>query len=595
MDGFKRPVPKNNDPVKNQDLTEQKPNPPLPADEPLDVNQDPSVDQEADEAVVAGVTAIGGLTLKWQHLKKWLTGWWRNKKLRYTTLGSLMAVLAILLIVPLTRYGILNAVGIKASAQVMVVDDETNLPLKNALVRLGNVETESDETGVANVTGVRLGNQELLVSKPGYGDFISPTKIQTGRNLIDEVRMTATGNRYAFRVLDWHSSTALKDVLAESELDGASAFSDEEGLLKLVTPPSDEPISLVFQLEGYNSLTFKTEPTNFQEQEVKLVREGYNAFISKRDGQFDLYRSLLDGSQVEKIVEATGKERERTLALSVDPSGQYAALVSTRDGRRNEDGFVLSSLYLVNLNDGALSRIDLSESIEIVGWSKERLVYTAQTAGASGYSPERFKIRSVQIGAMAADTLETSNYFHDVILADDRIYYGPGESFQQNRPAEHFMSFLSDGTDRRTHLESRTVRIARTDFDTLVLETIKPNFKQEWFAFSLSSQFAERLDGQPASFEYWSANAQFINSPDGNWLAWQEERDGKDVIMLRDGGGAQRVLANIEGARAPLTWIGNELVIFRVVKPGESADYIISLEPDAQPVKLSDVTNVAGN
>lgn len=597
MDGFKNPQSK---PETDTDLQAES----LPGDnsspekaEASDEVQvaDAQTDEEADEAVVAGVAAIGGIALKWHHVKHFFKRWWNNKKLRYLTLSGAVAVLAVLFIVPLTRYGILNAVGLKASASLLVVDDETGLPLKNAIVRVGGAEAPSGDDGWASVSGIRLGDQSLQIVKPGYGDYLRAVRIHTGGNTLDEIRMIATGTRFAFRVTDWHNEQELSGVLAEATASGASAFSDGEGLVKLATPPSEEQIEITFSVDGYNTHTVSTDPANFDEQSVRLVKAGYNAFISKRDGEFDLYRSLLDGSEVTKIVEATGRERQSSLALSLGGEGRFAALVSTRDGERNDDGFVLSGLYMVELETGNLKRIDLSETIDLIGWAGDRLVYVAQTSGESGYSPQRFKIRSIQPEEVAAQTLETSNYFYGVTLADGRIYYGPGESFRQNRPPEHFMSMLPDGSDKRTHVEARTVRIARTDFDTLVLETVTSNFKQQWYSYSLGSQAAVKLDGQPVSFEYWSTNAEFINSPDGNWLIWQEERDGKDVIVLRDGGGAERILVTMDGAQAPLRWLGNDLVVFRVVKPGETADYIISLANDAEPVKLGDVTNVAGN
>lgn len=593
MDGFKRPDlrPENKDPQPNNDEIDSTEL--IQADQVLAETES---DEQADEAVVAGVAAIGGLALKWHHIKQFFKRWWQNKKLRYSTLGGVLAVLTVLFVVPLTRFGILNALGIKASAVVQVVDDETGLPLKSAVVKVGAVESQTDDQGQAKLERLRLGDQDVQIVKPGYGDELWGRRINTGRNDLGEARMIATGTRFVFKLVDWHGGQPLPEVLAEVGIDdaggAASAFSDDAGLLRLVTPPSEEELEITFKAEGYNELKFSADPTNFEEQTIKLVKQGYNAFISKRSGKFDVYRSRLDGSETTKIIDATGREREGSLILSVDPSTKFAALVSTRDGQRNGDGFILSGLYIIDLESGQMNRIELSESIVLAGWSQERLVYTTQTTGESGYSALRFRLRSFKLGNLAAETLETSNYFYDVMLANGRVYYAPGESFKQSRPPEHFLSMLADGTDRRSHVESRTVRIARTDFDTLVLETLTSDFKQQWYSFTLGQQAAVKLDGQPASFEYWSTNAEFVSSPDGKWLAWQEERDGKDVIMLRESGGSERILASMDGAAAPIRWVGNDLVLFRVVKPGESADYIISLQPDAEPTKLSDVTNV---
>lgn len=601
MDGFKKPDSGQEN--KNQLGDDSQPQvedvEPNLADIDAEAEVETSDDAEADEAVVAGVAAIGGLALKWHHVKQFFSRWWNNKRQRYWTLSGLGAVLVLLMVVPLTRFGIMNAVGIRASASIIVTDDETGLPLKSAVVRVGLNEIQTDDNGRAELRSLRLGDQEVLVTKPGYGDQSWGQRLGFGSNYLPEAKMTATGTRFVFKMTDWHGGQPLDKVLAEVAIEGsnepASAFSSSEGLLRLVTPPSDEDLEVTFSLEGYNELKFKTSPANFDEQSVKLVKAGYNAFISKRSGKFDLYRSRLDGSEETKILDATGRERESGLLLSVDPTAKYAALVSTRDGERNNDGFILSGLFLVNLESAEVTRLDSSESITLAGWDGERLIYTAQSSGQSGYSATRFSLRSFQIGNLAAETLETSNYFYGVVLANGRVYYAPGESFKQNRPPEHFMSMQADGTDRRTHVESQTVRIARTDFNTLVLETLTDDYKQQWYSLTLADQAAVKLAGQPASFEYWATNSDFVSSPDGDWLAWQEERDGKDVIILREKGGSERVIASIDGASSPLRWVGNDLVVFRVAKPGESADYIVSRMLDAETIKLSDATNVGSH
>lgn len=549
-------------------------------------------DTEADEAVVAGVAAVGGIALRWHHFKQFFVNWWRNKKSRYWTLGSLAVILIVVLAVPFTRYGILNALGIDATVTVRVLDGETSLPLKQAKVTLGGAESESGEDGRAKLYNVNLGSQEFVISKAGYGDHLAGQTVNLGGNDYGDVSMIATGTRLAFNVKDWLSGQAITEVQAEVSNIGANASGDAQGLVRLVIPPTDSELNVEIGAKGYRNQIVKVDPANTATIEVKLVADGWHAFVSNRDdGDFDLYRAYLDGSNQEKVLSGTGDERKSSLALLTSPDGHYAAFVSTRDGERNKDGYVLSGLYIVNLDTKENVRADLAESINLVGWVDNRLSYRTVVAGESGASPDRSRIKSFVIGGLTGENLISSNYFSDVILANGRIYYAPALSYKQTEPREYLYSMGADGSDRRTHIDEQTWTIARSDADTLVVNTAKGS-KNYWYELDLDSITTTKLSGQPASFEYYNTYGDFAESQDGKLSAWVDSQDGQEVVKLKSANGQTKVLWRGVGAKTPIHWVDNNYVIFRADNQG-IVDYIINVN-GGEALKLGEVTDVVG-
>lgn len=554
-------------------------------------------EREIDEAVTAGVVAIGGLALKFHHLKQFFKNWWSNKKWRYGTLGSLMLLFISIGVYPTTRFGVLNLLGFDGKVDITLRDIESNMPVVGAKVTIGGAEGYTGMDGRGIINDVSLGRQELIVTKPGYGDYSNQVVVSLGGNRFENIAMNITGVKLIYHVVDFLSGQPIKSVLAEINSLGSSAVAGEDGIITLAAPFAEGSMTVEFKVDKYRNEQIKaTVENNGNQQEVKMVLSGKHAFMSKRDGQFDLFSSDLDGTNKIKILAATGKERQSTLSLLPNPLANRVALVSTRDGQLNEDGFVLSGLYIVDLTTSDSIRVDFAESIQLIGWSDNVLVYQTQVAGESGYSENRYQIKRFVVGNLTGEKLIGSNYFSDTMLAGGRVFYAPSQSFKQNNPEEFFYSMNPDGSDIKTHIRQTTWQIARTSFEKLVIETVEESveYKRSWYEFDLNMLSEHKLDSQPANFEYWNNNGEFIDSQDGSKIAWIDNRDGQTVIIVKDKNGSEKLLLKMAGIKAPVRWVGNELIIFRVSRPGEVADYIISVSGD-KAIKLDDVTDISSS
>ena len=132
----------------------------------------------------------------------------------------------------------------------------------------------------------------------------------------------------------------------------------------------------------------------------------------------------LEGGNEKLIVKPTGNE-ESEMRLSVDPSGKILALVSTRAGQRNKEGNLLESLDIVDLKTGKLTTLATSQRIELLDWSKNRLVFISQKPALDEKDKNRTVIRSYEIGSLEANEIAGANYFQDSLVADGLVYYIP--------------------------------------------------------------------------------------------------------------------------------------------------------------------------
>ena len=81
----------------------------------------------------------------------------RRKKLAVCS-ALILAIIAVLLIVPATRWPILNAIGLRSSLAVQIVDESSGKPVSRAMVRVdGDDFSTSDTSGRITFANVRLG------------------------------------------------------------------------------------------------------------------------------------------------------------------------------------------------------------------------------------------------------------------------------------------------------------------------------------------------------------------------------------------------------------------------------------------------------
>lgn len=504
----------------------------------------------------------------------------RTKKSRWLTLaGLLIAALAVIGALPMTRSVAGNLVGLRGSASIRVIDAVTKQPLQGAQVTLGGAKAETNDSGVAALQHVKLGNQQLTVQKIAYDAAERAVFVSIRDGSETSVALTTNGIRYSFKVSDYLSGQGIAGAHVASGQ--ATAAADNHGDVSLVIPkPLDGP-SFDISAKGYRTATLTASLDNHEKLTASLVPDRQDIFVSNQSGKYDVYRADIDGRHRQLVLVGTGNENSQ-LTIIPNSTGDEAALVSTRDNVRDKDGYLLQTLTLINMSNGKSVVVDHSERIQLVDWFGSRIVYVEAKAGASAANPSRYQLFSYDYKTKKAVELDHANYFNDVVSAGGAIYYATSNTYSGG--VSQFVKIDADGSNKQVLLTNEAWNIFRTDYDDFMLDT-----PTSWYGFKLG-------DVKPKAVPsgYSGTSRLYIDSADGKHSAWVDTRDGKGALVIYDVSSKQeKVLASQDGLTYPVRWLNDSTLIYRVKSAQETADYAVSLQ-GGQPKKVTDVTDAAG-
>jgi hypothetical protein len=562
----------------------------LPEDKTVD---DPAVDPlvddivskegdnllEAQDAEIAQAFDNHPLTLR-ERIRGFFSRWWQNKWARYLTLLALVALLLTIGVVPGSRYFVLNTAGVRAASSLSVHDRTTDLPLKNVTVTVGDQTGQTDQDGVVRLKGLRLGTQQLTIQQLGFAKVNRAVTLGLGSNPLGEVEMTAVGAQYKFKLTDYVSGKPIRD--AEAISGEANARSDEKGEIVLTVGELDSArIEINISANGYRTEKLSINTATTAVTTLNMASKRKEVFVSKQSGKFDVYKVDIDGKNKQLLLAATGNERAQ-MSLVPHPTSEKVALVSSRDTKRNQEGYLLDTLTLIDTTDGSTLTLEHSERVQVVGWVKDRLVYIKVKAGTSAGNAEREQLMSYDPESTARLQLASANYFTDVVLAKGSLYYA---NTNYSTPGQaQFAKINADNTGKQTLLSASVWNILRNSYDELNLAA-----GADWYAYKLGDTTAKKNAGPPANQ---NETRYYLDAPDGKRSLWTDVRDGKGVLLVYDAATKKdKTLATQSGLTFPLRWLDSRTAVYRVVTPAETASYVVSLDGGA-PKKIVDMTNV---
>ncbi len=513
---------------------------------------------------------------------------WANPRSRWAILGGTAVIVLLVALIPGSRYFVLNTAGVRASLQLRVVDGGTMQPLRNVTVQAGGATAQTDSDGSAKLEGVRLGRTLLQIEKRAFAPTEQPVTIGWGSNPMGEYRVTAVGTQYVFFVRDFLSGRPIER--AEATSGEGNASSDKEGRLVLTLDTAHledaAQISVDISADEYRKETVNLTVNNKETQSVDMVPGRKHVFVSRRSGNYDVYAVYADGRGEQKLVSGTGLERD-DIALVPYPAGDTAALVSTRERVVNPNGYLLSTLYLLDTNDGSLVKIDQSEQIQIIGWSdKGRLLYVKIAAGASGTDPKRHRLMSFDSQDFSGvKELAASNSFNDVVMAGGRVYYAPSNMFAEAAEPGLF-GVDPDGSNRERLLEHEVFMIVRSAYDVLDI-----NADNEWYSYRLKAKGG----AQPSTAPAVQSGRMYMDGPDNDFSLWVDNRDGRGVLLRHNTSADQddETVTARSGLKLPVYWLNRDYAVFRVHDGRETADYVVNTA-GGEVRKITDVTDSAG-
>lgn len=488
--------------------------------------------------------------------RKWLA--WILILLVLAGVGTLMAL-------PQTRYAILNKLGVRVGASLTVVDNTTGLPLKNVIVELGGNSSKTNEDGAVSFEGLKQGPQELKISRVAFSKIEKNVTLGWGSNPLGTFNLKAAGAQYTF---------VIRDSLANKPIEGAEvtsgqavAKSDKDGkaVLTLGQTVSAE-VQVVVSAKGYRSNEIPLAINKAEDTKVSLVPGKKAVFVSNADGKYNVYSMYIDGKDRKTILEGTGNESS-DIALSVSADGSMAAVVSTRDSIKNEDGSLLESLTLVDVASGDSQSLERAADVQIIDWIGNTLIYQTTLPGVADDSASRQKLMSYDISKEKRYELAKTNNFTSVASALGAVYYGTGR--------DRFTMINPDATSRTVVANINVQHAYRTNYSELSL-----NASDGWYNFDLNSNTATKTG---------SANSQnriYVSDQDGKRSIWI----GSDTLNIYDvAGGKDDALLTQSNLAYPLRWLTDGVVVFRAA----GADYAISTK-GGDASKISDVIGTTG-
>lgn len=501
-----------------------------------------------------------------------------NKWTRGIFIFLLLAGIATGATIPESRYYALNTAGVRSSLSVSVTDQNTRLPLKNAVVSVAGQTAKTDSKGYARVSNVKLGKQTVQISQLAFAPITKQVVIGWGSNPLGDFMLSATGVQYPFLITDYLSGKPL----AHAEITGhdATAISGNDGKAYLTLDNAPAKLYVGVSSKGYATTMLEVPADAATTRTITLKPVNKVVFGAREAGMYNIVRMNIDGSEREVILPGTGYENGN-IALAVSPSGERAAVVSTRENIRDKDGYMLSSLTLVDVNKRTPITVEQGAQIRLLDWMGTKLVYQVTYPGESAADPKRQQIVSYDYTTGKRLQLATANQFQAVVPFKDAVYYAVGSSDPGAQAA--LFTVKADGTGRQTVVNQEVWSLIRSSYDILLLQT-----PTGWFTYKGSGSSPQATNA-PTTFQ----SRRFVAGPQDQY-AWVDIHDTQGALIIHNAKtGKDKTLVTQDGLNYPVRWLSDTVLVYRVANNGEIADYAVSTL-GGPPKKLTDVTNTYG-
>jgi hypothetical protein len=513
---------------------------------------------EGDELLTAQDSAAGETVPPPKKPRKW-------KWLIWTVVIIALIGLIVAMLVPGSRYAILNALGVRVSASVTVLDNTTKQPLKNVTVSIGDKSAETNEKGEATLENLKQGKQKLTIERIAFAKVERDVILGWGSNPLGTFELNPAGVQYTFIIRDHLSDSSIKG--AEVSSGKLAAASDEHGKAVLTIQETDEDhIPIKISANGYRTEDLSLQIATEDDVQVSLVPSNKAVFAARGDdGRINVYGAYIDGKDRSVLLAGTGRESSDSMSLAVSPDGTHAAVVSTREDIKAEDGTLLQSLTLINTSSGDTKTLDRALDIRLIDWIGSTLVYQMTMPGTGQDSDERQRLVGYEYGNDKRAELASANNFASVASAQGAVYYSAAVSGDSQGA---LTQINPDGTNKKEVLNVAVQHAYRTDYGTLTVQA-----SDGWHRIALSSDEVSKI-AAPSN----PANHAYINNSDGTKGLWV---DGDALTVYNVSEDKDTRADSRSGLSYPVYWLTSDVVVYQA----SSIDYAISLAGgDAQRI-----------
>lgn len=522
----------------------------------------------------------------------------RNK---WTWVGVAAAIVAIIFIIPATRYTILG-LFIHKNVTIMVVDSKTHAPVSGATVVLAGSTGKSDGAGKVTLRAP-LGDQSLKITKQYFKDyngsyFVGFKSSGTGNG----IPLVATGRTVPITILDKISHLPISG--AEIKAVDTSAKTDSQGKATIVLPTNAETVSATVTVTDYNPISVSITVTASQvaSNTFYMVPSGKVYFLSNKSGKIDVVKTNLDGSDRQVVMAGTGKEDPNTTSLLASRDWRYVVLKAQRDAGK-------PALYLIDTSNDKITNFDNGDaSFNLIGWYDHRFMYDVVRNTVQSYQNAHEVIKSYdadrgqlnQLDATQAEGSSSSyayqSFFNFYIIDDTLTYntqwytYSAGGSPNLSGKTDSIRIVSPSGQNKK---DAQTFDASTVGYIQAALYEPKAAYygvysnssaKSTYYNFTNQTATVTTTIDQSA---FNKAYPTYLLAPSDKQTFWSDFRDGKNTLFVGDSNAKNGKQIASESEYAPYGWFSDKYLL---VNKNNSELFIMPVSgptSETPPLKIS--------
>lgn len=516
----------------------------------------------------------------------------RSKKFWFSLVAALFAIAVGLWFFQPTRTWLVNAVGLRVpvvvKTQTAPEADQPSAVLQKVAITVNGVASESDDKGQANLQAP-YGDVTMRAEKTGYESAEFTTNYdfdaflgllggsQNGAQQTVDMQLKSIGLPLKFKAVNWLTDQPI--TTGEFSVEGVVAKPDSEGVVSLKIPPTDaKTVKVMAKFSGSHvdqefELAIQTDPV----QEVIFTPAGHNYFISKASGQLGIYRSNIDGADVQEVVAPSTNETS-AINITVSPSGKYALLASTREGKRDSANKLVQKLYILNLSDSKLTAVDEGAWFDFADWAGDTLVYTTATDTAVQ------RLASVNVVTGQKIDIGMAASYGVVLVSLNSVVYQLNHEASSGSDNDPELRTASVTGGENKNIGNKVKTVSQSDTDKINYQTAD----NAWHEYNVNTGAVGNISAPASSTRAFLA----ATSPDGQWRLFIDKVDGKNAIYTKNvADGKEKLVYSATGLSGPVYWVHN-MIIFRISDALQTTDYVLPIGGGVAK-KIADVTNSA--
>lgn len=549
---------------------------------------------KAEEQKPTKKIPIGGS--RWHRFRNW----YKTRK-KWSIPASVLFLLIILALVPLTRYT-LGDLFIKKDLAIYLVDSRSKSPIFNDLVTLDGKSCGVRGKYVSPIVcrNVGMGRHTVIAKMNYYQTADQKITIDVGRAKTKNIQvvMTATGRPFVVQVINKITGKPVAGLQVKTG--NFATKTDSNGDAFLVADPNLTNVKVEVTGGGYNP-TEQMEAVFLAGRHIEVTPVGKVYFLSKRTGKLNIMKSNLDGSGAKVVVSGTGNERDDDTVLLPSPDWKYIALLARRDNAHSPWLYVLSTAgdHLLNVDSSGNGA-----GYTLVGWAGSSLIYyETNSSNYNSLHPSPDKLKSYDAATGKTTLLDQSSTIHDadsaayesyafVMIAGNTVVYAKnwGFGYYTDTPPD-----LSGKKNTLANISANGQNhkiISNFAADDYVSYTQhSPTSIYIWDQNDSVDKYYDYTIGLAApkvasidSDQFYQASQTYYPSPDGSKTFWAENRDGKNTLLVGDSNGNNSTAVASLSKYDPYGWFTNDYLL---VTKSSSELYIMSVK-GGTAVKVTD-------